>query len=245
MAKVAVIVAAAGKGERFGTEEKKTFASLEGTPIFLKTLEAFVNREDVCQTILAVAPEDMLRIREKYGTNLAFMGVQLAEGGAHRCQTVRSALKLVKPDAELVAVHDAVRPCVTYFMIDAVFAEAAKTGAAILAAPLHGTIKAVSGAKVVDRTLPRENLYEAQTPQVFRRDLLNAAYDRAADLGENITDDAQLVEALGHPVSVVESDATNLKVTTKPDLKLATYLYKNKPRPPVEGPRSPFEEAQW
>lgn len=245
MASVSVIVAAAGEGKRFGDDVKKAFASLEGTPMFLKTLEAFVNREDVCQTILAIAPEDMQRVREKYAANLGFMGVQLAEGGEHRCQTVRNALRMVKPDAELVAIHDAVRPCVTYAMIDAVFAEAAKTGAAILAAPLRGTIKAVSGAKVVDRTAPRENLYEAQTPQVFRRDLIVKAYEQAAELSEEITDDSQLVEALGHPVSVVESDATNIKVTTRPDLKLAGILYKHRPQRPVEKPRSPFEEAQW
>jgi 2-C-methyl-D-erythritol 4-phosphate cytidylyltransferase len=245
MASVAVIVAAGGKGERFGGEERKTFASLEGTPLFLKTLEAFVNRDDVCQTILAIAPDDLQRVREKYSANLGFMGVQLAEGGEFRCQTVRNALQLVKPEAELVAVHDAARPCVTYAMIDAVFAEAAKTGAAILAAPLRGTIKAVSAAKVVDKTLPRGNLYEAQTPQVFRRDLIVRAFEQAGDLGQDITDDSQLVEALGHPVSVVESDSTNIKVTAKPDLKLAGIFYKSRPQRPVEAPRSPFEEAQW
>jgi len=245
MAKVCVILAAAGRGERFGGEESKTFAALDGSPMFLRTLEAFVNRDDVAQTILAVAPGDVTHVKEKFGPNLGFMGVQLAEGGEHRCQTIRNALDMVRDDVDLVAVHDAARPCVTFAMIDAVFAEAQKTGAAVLAAPVRGTLKRVDDGGIVSETVPRAGLYEAQTPQVFRRDVIMAAYRDAATLDENVTDDAQLVEQSGHPVHVVESDATNIKVTAKADMKLANFLYKNKPRPKVDAPRSPFEEAQW
>lgn len=245
MAKVAVIIAAAGKGERFGSDGNKAFASLDGSPMFLKTLEAFVNRDDVAQTILAVSPGDVAQVKEKYGANLGFMGVQLAEGGAVRAATVRNAVEMVMDDIDLVAIHDAARPCVTYAMIDAVFAEAEKTGAAILAAPVQGTLKRVSEEGVIDATLPRDRVYEAQTPQVFRRAVLVAAFEQAGELDDSVTDDASLVEASGHPVSVVESDRSNLKVTVKADMKLAAFLYKNKPRPKVDGPRNPFEEAQW
>lgn len=245
MAEVCVILAAAGRGERYGSEENKTFASLDGSPMFLRTLEAFMNRPDVVQTILAVAPGDVAHVREKFGPNLGFMGVQLAEGGEHRAETVRNALNLVREGVNLVAIHDAARPCVTYAMIDAVFAEAEKTGAAILATPVRGTLKQVDDGKIVSRTVSRDQLYEAQTPQVFRRDVILNAYGAVEKLDASITDDAQLVEQMGHPVHVVESDATNLKVTTKADMKLANFLYKNKPRPKVDAPRSPFEEAQW
>ena len=143
-----------------------------------------------------------------------------------------------------MGIHDAVRPCVTETWIDAVFAEAGKSGAAILAAPLYGTIKRVSGAKVVDETLSREGLYEAQTPQVFTRQLILDAYERIGQLEGPITDDAQLVESMGHPVSVVESDISNLKITRPDDVRLAVGLIKSRPKKRM-GPRGPFEEAQW
>ena len=244
MAKVAVIIAAAGKGERFGGGEKKTFAKLDGRPVFIRTLEMFINREEVCQTILVVPPEDAEPMKGKYGPNLGFMGVKLVKGGAERHQSVQAGLQEVVEEADLVAVHDAARPCVTEAMIDAVFAEAEKSGAAILACPLHGTIKRVSASGVIDATVPRENLYEAQTPQVFKPALLKEAWAKRPDDCSQITDDAQLVELMGHPVAVVKSDATNIKITTKADMALAHAIIKS--RPAKAGPKmGAFEEAQW
>ena len=244
MAKIAVIIPAAGKGERFGGNEKKTFAKVEGQAVFLRSIQHFLQREDVCQTILAVAPEDQEEMKSKYAANLGFMGVKLVVGGAHRFETVAKALEIVADEAEYVAVHDAVRCCVSTDMIDRVFAEAQKTGAAILAAPLVGTIKRVGESKVVDATIPREGLYEAQTPQVFKKSLMLEAYAKLGEFQGEPTDDSQLVEALGHPVSVVVSDFTNLKITTKGDLTLAGAIIKARPRPTVR-PLGPFQEAQW
>jgi len=244
MPKFAVIVPAAGKSERFGDGQKKTFAKLEGRPMVLRTIEQFINRDDVCQTILAVAQEDMEQFKSKYGANLSFMGVSLVEGGARRCDTVANALARVSDDAGFVAVHDSARPCVTEAMIDAVFAEAVKTGAAILAAPLTGTIKRVSESMVIDETVPRESLYEAQTPQVFRKDLLVNAYQNLGERAEDVTDDAHLVQATGHPVSIVPCDMTNLKVTTKADVTLANAIIKARPAKAVKR-LGAFEEAQW
>jgi 2-C-methyl-D-erythritol 4-phosphate cytidylyltransferase len=158
MAKAAVIIVAAGKSTRFGGNEKKIFTKVDGQPLFLRSIGQFINREDVCQTILVVSPADQDDVKQKYGANLGFMGVQLAVGGAERADSVQNGLNLVRDDAELVAIHDAARPCVTEGMIDAVFAEAAKTGAAILASPLRGTIKRVSESKVIDETLSREGI---------------------------------------------------------------------------------------
>ncbi len=243
MPKYSVIVAAAGKSERFGGKEKKTFAKLDGRPLFIRTLEQFVTRDDVCQTILAVALEDMGKMKSSFGANLAFMGVKLVEGGPRRCDTVAAALKVLADDTEYVAVHDAARPCVTAGQVDAVFAEAVKAGAAILAAPITGTVKRVSESMIIDKTVERTELYQAQTPQVFRKDLLTSAYAGMKDC-EEITDDAQIVERAGHPVSVVISDFTNLKITTKGDLILAGAILKARPSKPV--PRlGAFEEAQW
>ena len=244
MPKFAVIVAAAGKAERFGGEEKKTFAKLDGRPVFLRCLELFVTRPDVAQTILSVAPEDLAMVKSTYGPNLAFMNVRLAEGGVKRSDTVRAALQHVAEDVEFVAVHDAARPCATHEMIDAVFAESVKSGAAILASPVVGTLKKVSGAHVIEQTVSRDGLYEAQTPQVFRKDVLVRAMEAQAASGDEVTDDAQAVERIGHPVSIVPSDWTNLKITTRPDLTLAAAILKA--RPIKAAPKmGAFEEAKW
>jgi 2-C-methyl-D-erythritol 4-phosphate cytidylyltransferase len=210
----------------------------------LRSVQHFVNRDDVCQTILVVGAEDVGELKKKYAANLGFMGVQLVEGGDERYASIARAVERVTDEADLIAVHDAVRPCVSTAMIDAVFAEAEKTGAAILAAPLRGTIKRASDAGVIDETIPREGLYEAQTPQVFKRELLCEAYAALGETDATITDDAQVVERTGHPVSIVESDGTNLKITTKPDMTLAAAILKARPAP-VKKAISPFEEAQW
>ena len=244
MAKVSIIIASAGKGERFGSDEKKTFAKIDGRPVFIRTLEMFINRDDVCQTLLVVSPDEVGQMKDKYGPNLGFMGVKLVEGGDTRCQSVANGLKEVRDDADLVAIHDAVRPCVTEDMINAVFAEAVKGGAAILASPLHGTIKRVSGSNVIDETVPRESLYEAQTPQVFKRDLVVDAFAKLPEDCSQITDDAQVIEMYGHPVSVVNSDPSNLKITTRGDINLAAAIIKSRPAKSV--PKlGAFEEAQW
>ena len=245
MADFAVIIPAAGKGERFGGAEKKTFAKMDGKPIFIRTISQFINREDVGQTILAVAPEDLPQMKSQYAANLGFMGVTLVEGGAKRNETVASALKVVAEEVKYVAVHDAARPCVTAEMIDAVFAEAKKTGAAILAAPVTGTLKRINrSSRMVEETVSRTDLFEAQTPQVFRKDVLIDAYARQGETEDSVTDDAQLVELAGHPVSIVISDVTNLKITTKGDVALAAAILKARPFRQVRK-LGAFEEAQW
>ncbi len=245
MARYCVIIPAAGKAERFGGDEKKTFAKLDGRPVFLRTIEHFMSRQDVCQKILAVAPEDLATVKSSYGANLGFMGVQLVEGGEYRCDSVAAALRVVSDESEYVAIHDAARPCITPDRIDKVFEEAVKSGAAILAMPLVGTIKRVSELNVVEETVSRAGLFEAQTPQVFRKDILVQAYQRLDPSRRvEMTDDAQVVEAVGHAVSVVAGDATNIKVTTKSDLTLASAIMKARPGRPVSR-MGAFEEAQW
>lgn len=245
MADIAVIIPAAGAGKRFGGDVKKPFAQLDGRPIFIRTIELFVNRDDVCQTILTVSPEDYDVVKEKYAANIMFMGIKLVRGGSERYLSVREALGALDDSAKYVCIHDAVRPCVLDTWIDAVFDESRKTGAAILAAPMTGTMKRVSQAKVIDQTISREGLYEAQTPQVFKRSVILEAYEK---LGVKAapTDDAQAVEAIGHPVSVIEADRRNLKITTGPDLSLAASILKTMDRKPKSSaPLGAFDEAQW
>lgn len=244
MAKFAVIIAAAGDGRRFKGNEKKPFAKLDGRALFLRAVEMFINRDDVCQTILAISPEDMEFVREKYGANLGFMGVELVEGGENRLLSVQKALAAVKEEAEYVAIHDAARVCTTAKTIDSVFEEATKSGSAILAAPLSGTIKRVTADHVIDETVVREGLYEAQTPQVFKKDILSTAYENLAE-DSQATDDAEVVAAAGHEVTVVESDQSNIKITSPGDMPLAAAIIKSRPKPKPTAPRGPFEEAQW
>lgn len=246
MAKVAVIVLAAGRGERFGGDENKALAKLDGRPIFIRSLEHFINRDDVCQTLLVVSGADLEQVRTKYAANVGFMGVKVVEGGKERRDSVLAGLQALPEDADLVAVHDAVRPCVTHKMIDDVFAKAAEMGAAILAAPVTGTLKRVADSGDIETTVTREKLFEAQTPQVFRREMIVEAYQKApAEAELEITDDAQLVELLGGKVAAVRSDATNIKITTKPDIILANAILKARPSDRPGRKLGAFEEAQW
>jgi 2-C-methyl-D-erythritol 4-phosphate cytidylyltransferase len=246
MSNFAVIVPAAGKSARFRDREKKPFANLDGRAVWLRSVELFVTRDDVCQCILVIAPEDRDLFRRRYQANIAFMNVQVADGGSERFESVARALALLKPEAEFVAIHDAVRPCLTEALVNAVFEQARKSGAALLGVPVTDTVKQVNDQRRVTATMPRQGLWLAQTPQVFRRDWLLAAYNDRAKLGKDVTDDAQLVEAAGHPVTVVEGSNTNLKITTKADLILAEAILKCQPKPRPSGPVHPFaEEEMW
>jgi 2-C-methyl-D-erythritol 4-phosphate cytidylyltransferase len=142
-------------------------------------------------------------------------------GGENRVDSIRNGLLAVSPRVEYVAIHDAARPCVTTEEITAVFSETKKHGAALLAAPVVGTLKKVVEGQI-ETTVPRESLWEAQTPQVFRRELILEAYQQK--IRDVPTDDAQLVERLGHPVHVVPASRDNIKITTQSDLTLAKYL---------------------
>lgn len=245
-AKVAVIVAAAGASTRFGGKVKKPFTRIDDRPVFIRSLELFINRDDVCQTILAVSPDDAEMVKEKFGANLGFMGVQLCIGGRERWETIGNALKMVKDDAELIAVHDAVRPCLTVMKIDEVFAAAEKTGAAIVACPVDATLKRVAADGTIEDTVDRANVWQAQTPQVFRKQWIVDAYATLGAEGKGVTDDAQVVQMAGHKVTIVENDMTNIKITRQSDLSLAGSILKILPKPKKAGAASPFEsENMW
>jgi 2-C-methyl-D-erythritol 4-phosphate cytidylyltransferase len=247
MAKFAVILPAAGASSRFRDKEKKPFATLDGRAVWLRCAELFITRADVCQTILIVAPDDMELFRRRFTANIAFMDIKIVLGGAERFESVANALAAVKPEADFVAIHDAVRPCLTEELINKVFAGAEKTGAALLAVPVSDTLKQVNAEHQIAATVSRQGLWQAQTPQVFKREILVEAYARRGQLGKEITDDAQLVEALGLKVHVVDGASTNIKITTKGDLILAEAVLKALPKPKPQGPAHPFadEDQMW
>jgi 2-C-methyl-D-erythritol 4-phosphate cytidylyltransferase len=240
-----VIICAAGASRRFGGKRKKPFVDVGGRAVFLRSIELFSNREDVKQILLAVAPEDEELVNVKWGPNLKFFNVKICFGGDERFDTVQKALELVKNDIDLIAVHDAVRCCIKEKWVDEVIAEAAKTGAAMLACPVVATLKEVKDNCVI-QTVDRAGLYEAQTPQVFKAELLRKAYENLKNLDKNkISDDSQLVEAIGGKVSIIETDSSNIKITSKADLAIAEAILKSRPKPVPKGPVGPYVEAQW
>ncbi len=242
---VAAIICAAGASSRFGEKRKKPFVDVDGRAVFLRSVELFSDRDDVKQILLAIAPEDEELVSVKWGPNLKFFNVKICFGGAERFDTVAKALELVKNDITLVAVHDAVRCCVKKEWLDNVIAEAAKTGAAILACPVVATLKQVKDNTII-KTVDRTDLYEAQTPQVFKTELLKRAYANLANLNKSkIQDDAQLVEDLGQKVSIVKTDSSNIKITHKSDIAIAEAILKSRPKPIPKGPIGPYIEAQW
>lgn len=243
MSTFAVILPAAGKSSRFKDQHyKKPFASLGDRPVWMYSAEKFVNRDDVKQVILVISPDDREMFQNKFAGSAGLLGIEVIEGGDQRFDSVSNALARVKPDIDFVAVHDAARPCIAGEWIDKVFDKAEQTDAAILAVPVAGTLKSVKDSKI-DKTVSRENLWEAQTPQVFRRQLLLDAYANRGDA--SVTDDAQLVEQFGKEVAVVRGSSINLKITTKEDLRLAAQAIKALPKPKVLGPAHPFADDQW
>lgn len=244
MSQFAVILPAAGKSSRFKDPHyKKPFVPLENRAVWLHSAERFVNRDDVGQLIVVIAPEDREEFQAKFAANTAILGIEVVEGGQQRSDSVAKALARLRPDIDFVAVHDAARPCLANEWIDKVFAAAEKTGAAMLAIPVRGTLKRVRAGVIVE-TVDRQDLWEAQTPQVFRRQWLLDAYAQRGDL--TATDDASLVERLGHAVTIVEGSPINLKVTTKEDLRLAQQALKALPKPKLLGPAHPFaDDDKW
>ncbi len=233
----AVLLAAAGKSRRFAGGEKidvsskKPFVDLCGQPVWQHSAALFAADPRVRQLIVILSPEDRTFFETNYAAQIARWSLELVDGGAERFESIENGLRQVRPDTDFVAIHDAARPCVTPAQIDAVFRAAERFGAAILAAPLVGTIKRASASRDVitdavtfdiAATVPRDDLWEAQTPQVFRRELIVDAFARR---GEScVTDDAQLVENIGHAVKIVPSEHTNLKITTASDLALARRI---------------------
>lgn len=245
MSTFAVILPAAGASSRFKDKHyKKPFAPLANRAVWLHSAERFLNRPDVKQVLLVVAPEDREDFDFKFSSNVVILGIEVVEGGKERADSIERALARVKPEIDFVAVHDAARPCLADEWINRVFESAEKTGAAILAVPVAATLKRVKGNQTIEETVSRTGLWEAQTPQVFRRQLLLDAYARRG--GFQATDDAQLVERLGHPVSVVQGSLINLKITTQEDLRLAEQALKAMPKPKFKGPAHPFaDDDMW
>jgi 2-C-methyl-D-erythritol 4-phosphate cytidylyltransferase len=224
------IIAAAGQGTRVGGKRAKQFLELAGVPIIIHTLRRFEQCVDVQEVVVVLPAEDaagFLELAGKYGLRKL---ARVVAGGATRAESIRRGLQTIRAaTAEIVAVHDGVRPFVTPDEISRTIAAAQVSGAAILVAPATDTIKEVQDGHV-RRTLTRATLRHALTPQCFRYALLKQAYEQAESLGADAaTDDSALVEQLGVNVAIVEGDARNIKITRPADLAFAEILLKSCP----------------
>jgi 2-C-methyl-D-erythritol 4-phosphate cytidylyltransferase len=222
------IIAAAGQGRRLGGERAKQFLELAGIPVIIHTLRRFEQCASIHEVVL-VLPQDeragFLALAGKYGLRKLS---RVVAGGATRAASVWRGLQSVRAQtAEIIAVHDGVRPFVTPEEITRTVEAARQSGASILVAPVVDTIKEVLGGEVVG-TVDRGSLRRALTPQCFSYALLRRAYEQhEGALGENATDDSLLVERLGVTVTIVDGDARNIKITRPEDIALAEILLKS------------------
>ena len=221
------IIAAAGAGARMASDRPKQFLLLAGRPLIFHALQTFEECESIHEVIVVLPAEEsagFLSRVAKYGLRKV---TRVVPGGATRADSVKRGLMAIRSaTAEIVVVHDGVRPFVTVEEIERTIAAAKTDGAAILVAPVTDTIKQVSGQRVV-KTLDRVELRRALTPQSFQYELLREAYQRVDVNDPSLTDEGTLVERLGKPSVVVEGSARNIKITTPEDLMVAEAFLKN------------------
>lgn len=209
-----------------GGDTPKTYLPLAGRPLVLRTLDRVFSARTVNQVVLVVGAGDVERCRGLLRADAALRGrpCLLQVGGKTRQQSVRRGLQRVRPDSDIVVIHDGARPLVSAELIDRCVRAAVEKGAVVVGLPARDTIKVVSRDHDVQYTPERSSLWEIQTPQAFQRELIMAAHAWAEREGIEVTDDAMAVERMGKTVYVLEGERTNFKITVAEDLWLAETL---------------------
>jgi 2-C-methyl-D-erythritol 4-phosphate cytidylyltransferase len=229
MNRVIAILPAAGLGTRMGAETLKQFLELDGVPVLIFTLRRLASCPAITDFIVATRADEVESVAALIARENLGRPVHVVRGGDTRQDSVANALTEVPEDADLILVHDAVRPLVTRDQIERVIAEALSCDAAILGIPAMDTVKEVKRASLpadvalITATIPRERVVLAQTPQVFRTALLLEAFARARQDGISASDEAALVERIGRDVHVVVGSERNLKITHPGDMQLAEF----------------------
>jgi 2-C-methyl-D-erythritol 4-phosphate cytidylyltransferase len=222
--KASAIIVAAGSGRRLGADVPKAFVELNRRSLLWYSLRMIGAVAAIEEAIIAVPPAMELSARGQVRRAALEIPVKITAGGAERQDSVRIALELTSVESELVVVHDAARPLATPALVTAALVAASRSGGAIAATPLADSLKRVGNDRAIVATVPRTDLWQAQTPQAFRRKLLVRAHERAVLDRIIATDDADLVERLGAVVVVVDGSSLNFKITTVEDLRLAELL---------------------
>lgn len=230
MRDIAVILPGAGSGKRFGGKQPKQFQTLGGLPVLDRTVAVFQRAGRVAQIILVVPPGRIRSLKRHFRVGSKPPEILVVAGGGTRQDSVRNALRMVSPTCGYVAVHDLVRPLLEQRLFAALMREARLSGAAIPGLPVTDTLKRVDSEGRVAGTVERTGYVTVQTPQVFRRDILEQAHRTAEAQAFQGTDEAMLVERAGYPVRVVPGSRRNLKITLPEDLLLAEYYLKERLR---------------
>jgi 2-C-methyl-D-erythritol 4-phosphate cytidylyltransferase len=219
------VFVAAGRSERLRHHVRKPYLDLAGRPIFLRTLDVFSSIDEIIEKALVVNADDLEMVKATWGEELERLGVRhIVVGGDTRQKSVLNGVSALGPGCAWAAIHDAVRPFVTRDMVTQVLEEAVRTGAAILAMEMKDTVKESDDGRTIRRTVPRERLWLAQTPQVFPREAYLRVAQRAISEAWEVTDDASIFERAGLPVAIVRGGYNNLKITTQDDLTMAQAL---------------------
>jgi 2-C-methyl-D-erythritol 4-phosphate cytidylyltransferase len=220
---VGVVIVAAGQGTRTGTSELKQFRWIAGKPMLLHSIHAFQKRQDVAQ-VIAVLPRSFAGDPPPWILQSDIERLLVGVGGAERGDSVWSGIEDLEDEVRIVVVHDAARPLVTDDTIDRVIAAAREGVGAVAALPVVDTIKEVDDKNRIVRTVDRDRYWRVQTPQAFPRDIIEQAYRAALEAHRYATDDAALVERLGHPVVVVRGSERGMKVTEERDFAILEAL---------------------
>lgn len=219
---VSAIIVAAGSGRRMGKATPKQYLYLKGSLVIVHTLRALDACPSIEQMILVLPPGDLMLGREEILSSAAFSKeIRLIEGGETRQASVFNGLQAIDEKDGIVVIHDGVRPFVRSDQIETCIAYATRHGACVLGVPVNDTLKRLDSRQIINGTVARESLWQAQTPQVFRYELIKAAHERARLNEFTGSDDALLIERLGGQVGVVCGSRYNIKITTEEDLLLA------------------------
>ena len=225
---VTAIIPAAGQGKRMMAGVNKVFLELSGKPILLHTVAKFSACPSVDRLVVVVAEDEIVFIRRLLRGIPNLKPLEVVAGGSERQYSIANGLKAMNPDTEYVIVHDGARPLVSRETIDQVIETAKMEGAAVAAVPEKNTVKVIDDNNQVVSTPKRSTIWEIQTPQAFKRSIIERAYKQAETEGFLGTDDASLVERLGVPVKVVMSDYQNIKITTPEDLLIGEAFLREK-----------------
>ena len=220
--RVSVIIPAAGGGRRLKACVAKPFVKVAGKEIIYRVISRFDNHPLINEIILSVNKSKLRQIKAKLKKTIFKKEIRVISGGATRTRSIANALKKVSADAEIVLIHDVARPFVSNNIITATINAARAYGAAVAAVPLKATIKSIDKNLFVNKTLDRSSIYEAQTPQAFKRDIIFKAYRKL--FNKSFTDDSSVVERLGHKIKIVKGSYFNIKITTPEDLVFAKAI---------------------